>query len=287
MPPRVRWHLRISPASAALQADRRVRNNRVRVHITLELAWSADQAIQQCGRTHRYNQLHGPEYRLLMTSCGGERRFASNLAKRLQALGALTKGDRRAADASDLSAFDVDTAWGRLAMRSLVGTVSNQREARLTPPPECVRAALGLRQSDLRAQWEEYLGAADEALFSVGLTLSEKGLNVRLLLNRILGVAVSMQNRIFSHFTALLEQEIEQAKESGEYEDGVVDIRGQSVSVVPAYPKSLATDTLSMVDLQHYQLAVDYGLTFDAALQVPAHTAHLMWLLEEDMAAPT
>ena len=98
--------------------------------------------------------------------------------------------------------------------------------------------------------------------------VSEKSLNVRLLLNRILGVAVSMQNRIFAHFTALLEQEIEQAKESGEYEDGVVDIRGQSVSIVPAYPKSLATDTLSMVDLQHYQLAVDYGLTFDAALQV-------------------
>ena len=33
----------------------------------------------------------------------------------MQALGALTKGDRRAADASDLSAFDVDTVWGMQA----------------------------------------------------------------------------------------------------------------------------------------------------------------------------
>src|SRR3546814_1786275 len=65
------------------------------VHLLLEPGWRADRAIQGLGRTHRTHQASTPLFRPVTTDCKGELRFTSTIARRLDTLGALTRGQRQ------------------------------------------------------------------------------------------------------------------------------------------------------------------------------------------------
>ncbi|CAG0919140.1 unnamed protein product [Notodromas monacha] len=196
----------------SLQSDRRVKNQRRRVHITLELPWSADRAIQQFGRTHRSNQANAPEYIFLISELAGERRFASVVAKRLESLGALTHGDRRATESRDLSQFNIDNKYGRQALETVMRTVMGQQ--------------LGLVK-------EPYLGFLKDVqagLIGVGMITSEYGVpvmekdctNMSKFLNRILGLPVKLQNDLFQYFMDTLKAHIDHAKKAGRYDLGIL-----------------------------------------------------------------
>ncbi|KAK4029142.1 protein strawberry notch [Daphnia magna] len=204
----------------SLQADRRVKNQRRRVHITLELPWSADRAVQQFGRTHRSNQVSAPEYIFLISNLAGERRFASIVAKRLESLGALTHGDRRATESRDLSQFNIDTKYGRAALEAIMKAVMGY-EVPVVPPP-----------ADYKG---EFFKDVAGALVGVGLicnsdtnpgvlALDKDYANISKFLNRILGMPVDLQNRLFQYFTDTLAAIVIQAKKSGRFDLGILDL---------------------------------------------------------------
>lgn len=204
----------------SLQSDRRAKNQRRRVHITLELPWSADRAIQQFGRTHRSNQVNAPEYIFLISDLAGERRFASIVAKRLESLGALTHGDRRATETRDLSQFNIDNKYGRTALESTMKAIMGY-EPPLVPPPQDYKG--------------DFFKDVADALVGVGLIVNSESMpgvlsldkdynNISKFLNRILGMPVELQNRLFRYFTDTLTAVITQAKRTGRFDLGILDL---------------------------------------------------------------
>lgn len=66
-----------------------------RLHILLELPWSSETLVQQCGRTHRTGEIIPPLYRVVSADVPVDWRIAQTVSKRLENLGALSRGDRR------------------------------------------------------------------------------------------------------------------------------------------------------------------------------------------------
>ncbi|KAJ7530305.1 hypothetical protein O6H91_15G088700 [Diphasiastrum complanatum] len=261
-------------AGVSLQADRRAINQRRRVHITLELPWSADRAIQQFGRTHRSNQASAPQYRLLFTNLGGERRFASIVAKRLETLGALTQGDRRAGPS--LSAYNYDSIYGKKALAMMYKSVMEQIDIPVLPP--------GCSAGD-KDKIRKLLVEARAVLLSVGIIrdalpetegeekypskptgrIAEVDMHdVGRFLNRLLGVPPDQQNWMFEYFVNIFDELVNDARKEGQFDSGIVDIKASLIEL-QGLPKTVHVDPTSGAPTILSTLRIDRGFTFEEA----------------------
>ncbi|XP_033054418.1 protein strawberry notch homolog 2 isoform X5 [Trachypithecus francoisi] len=252
-----------SSSGVSLQADRRVQNQRRRVHMTLELPWSADRAIQQFGRTHRSNQVSAPEYVFLISELAGERRFASIVAKRLESLGALTHGDRRATESRDLSKYNFENKYGTRALHCVLTTILSQTENKV-PVPQGYPGGVSTFFRDMK-----------QGLLSVGIGGREsrngcldveKDCSITKFLNRILGLEVYKQNALFQYFSDTFDHLIEMDKREGKYDMGILDLapgieeiyeESQQVFLAPGHPQD--------GQVVFYKISVDRGLKWEDA----------------------
>ncbi|XP_067910625.1 protein strawberry notch homolog 1 isoform X2 [Heterodontus francisci] len=248
----------------SLQADRRVKNQRRRVHMTLELPWSADRAIQQFGRTHRSNQVTSPEYVFLISELAGEQRFASIVAKRLESLGALTHGDRRATETRDLSRFNFDNKYGRNALEIVMKSIVNLDSALVSSP----KVYLGDFFKDVR-QGLIGVGLINVEDRSGLLTLDKDYNNIGKFLNRILGMEVHQQNALFQYFSDTLSAVIQNAKKNGRYDMGILDLGSGDEKVKKLEARKFLTPGYSVSGhVEIYTISVERGMSWEEATKI-------------------
>jgi hypothetical protein len=208
-------------------------------------------------------------HRLFMSSVGGELRFASAVASRLQSLGALTRGDRRAAGtgATIIQSFAIDSKYGRKAVSELMSIISHNAMVDGSAVPAEIR---NLVAQGAAGVFDEFRSRALTAMRGVGL-VDEDGEfasgtgaeRVRNFLNRILGISLALQDEIFVFFSQLIEILIAHAKAKGEYVDGICDVAAANISLQSeqelfACPRTGAT-------VVYCKLQSDRGVSFEEA----------------------
>jgi hypothetical protein len=192
-------------------AELSVRNRRLRVHYLLEPGWKADVAIQGLGRTNRANQAQPPLFRPLATDVKAEKRFLSTITRRLDTLGAITRGQRQTGGQGLFRPEDnLESQYGRDALRQLYMLLIRGRVEGCSL--ERFEDATGLRLVDAN-------GVRDELP------------PITTFLNRSLALTIDLQNVLFTPFEQLLTARIEGAVASGTYDVGLETLRAKSFVV--------------------------------------------------------
>ncbi|XP_034481460.1 protein strawberry notch [Drosophila innubila] len=250
----------------SLQSDRRLLVQRRRLHITLELPWSADRAIQQFGRTHRSNQANAPEYVFLISDLGGESRFAATVAKRLESLGALTQGDRRATDARDLSKFNIDNNIGRSALESVLQQITGEKPLESVHVPENYNGDFSF-DCCVALSGVGILSVSEDTKGQQMFVIEKDSNNIPKFLNRILGCRVEVQNALFKFFLNKMYSLILQMKRSGHFDLGILDLdaHGANVTAIKLI-RFIRQHATGRAATELHTMQVVRGMVFDLAL---------------------
>ena len=235
-------------------ADLGARNRRLRVHYLLEAGWKADTAIQGLGRSNRTNQAQPPLFRPIATDVKAEKRFLSTIARRLDTLGAITKGQRQTGGQGLFRPEDnLESIYGRAALRQLYALLY---AGKIEGCSLCeFEAATGLHLTD-----------ADG-------TLREELPPITTFLNRLLALTIDLQNMLFGAFEDLLRARIEGAVASGTYDLGVETVTAESLRIVER--RTLYTHPATGAETQIFTILRrdrNQPLTLAEALDAPAES---------------
>jgi len=226
-------------------ADKSAKNQQQRVHYVYEPGWQADNAVQGFGRTNRSNQAVPPIYKLVTTNLKGQMRFISTIAKRLDQLGAMTKGQRQAGSTGLFSSEDNLES----ALASDVLAVFYKDLARNSI--DSVDDGLAIL---------EKLGLKDKIIDEYGsiITTAPELRKVNKFLNRILTLETYEQNAVFESYSNRLQEATEIARQNGTLDKGLENYKADKISLNEE--KDIKEDETTGAITKYYNLTAEHKL---------------------------
>ncbi len=242
-------------------ADLAAENRERRVLYCVEPGWSSARCVQGMGRVHRANQACPPELVLVTTNLKAQRRFLSTIARRLDQLGALTKGQRQTASQGLLSSeFNLETPLSRASLHNWFVDLyrGEGRAVASGVTPALVEEQMGIKVLDADGQLN--VSAVPE---------------VPKFLNRLLSLQTGAMDAVFDSWYGYLEEATESAREAGTLDQGVETIRAERVvktdeRLVYTHERSGATTQVVTLELTQRTEIVDWTEIWRWAKQAQA-----------------
>lgn len=185
-------------------------NQQHRNHYLLDPGWKSTDAIQGLGRTHRTNQASAPTWKLLATDIPGEKRFISTIARRLEQMGAITRGTRKGAATGVFRASDnMESPIARDAAATFLRKAADDKltSAKL----ETIENELGLKLKNKDGGTVEKLPSVEQ------------------LLNRMLMLGLDNQEQVYSELARMIEDRTEAARVAGRLDTGIEEFKAESI----------------------------------------------------------
>ena len=217
-------------------ADKNARNQARRIHYLLEPGWRADAAVQGLGRSHRTHQASSPLFRPVTTDVRGEKRFISTIARRLDSLGALTRGQRQTGGQNLFDPADnLESAHAKEALNRWYHLLYEGKLTSITFGAFERRSGLKLTDTD-------------------GGGLVEDLPPIQRWLNRLLAFPIHLQNAVFDEYLGLVEARVEALRRANKLDIGVETIVAERIVEIERHLLRTDRDTGAQTHLLRLEL---------------------------------